>query len=1040
MSNQLVKKNPVEGYQNIFPKTWIDAIKDKESGVSLQEILQGFNMYFLSYNGSRALTRCKVPSVLRKEGLWITYVLYNHTVVTEWYNSDQIDDNSWSMDSNWRVASNALVGDISVSADGYWVINGEKTEAKAQGEQGVTPLLRVGANNKLQVSYNAGKAWKDISDYIVPRFKWNQGVGTTAGTIQISMDLGKTWTNLSNEITNNLRISRYIGINESLPTSGIAEGTIYMKGPYYNEGDTSNANPIYRMWIYAWKGNTLAWQDNGEFTTISADVVQERGTSTTEVMSQDAVTRELTKLEDEVNQLGQQVSLPERERLLLSECNTDDGYIKKTDGSFVRHLSYCVYTVSVEKFTCFFAELSAEADSYAISFIDESGHYIAESGIVGQNSIGTRELKFYKAESIPSLAKFVRFSTYKDIELKLWGVRSGIELRDVMKTLNLSTSFLSTTNYYNSANQYIRYSTLEAVATGGSITYFYKNDGYKKVVADIMCKTYNMLAIGFKDYKGDFITTQKYEALIGRNIYVVDVPDDANMIVVSNPEKDNDFNVWIFRNVPKEINKIDTVFSNAVQKNRFENYDVLKGYIRKAGYENAGQLTLSEGARTLIYKNQGIKTIDVWATFPGTEGVAASFNVISLYTVDGWLNGQGYMSSDSVSAIYGSVRKHYNVNVPANCGLILVTLNATNGVIDDNTAVIELNDGNKGNYLDDAHNISDMRFVLPSYYTESYLRNKISIIEARMKLNASNSDCFIWQTDEHFERSAGYSYGLIRILCNKLNIPRLFSGGDTAHMGINMDLVKLRRKAFDGKIYQVIGNHEYLSYTFETDGATTEDDIFYGLENYYGNDVVFGNKQRHYYYVNNDVQKIRYIVLSAFAQGDGVTNSATVGFEQAQLDWFENIALNVESGWSIIIFTHRLFEGSPSNTANTYIPQTCQPVADIIENYLGSGKIIAVFQGHTHYDMIKYLSNGTIPVIITTCDNNGLYRYDETLQEYVKNYDVERESGTIREHAFDVVTIDKTLKRISLVRIGCPARDGSEPNGELVEERIVYWQ
>ena len=299
MSNQLVKKNPAEGYQNVFPKTWIDAIKDKESGVSLQEILQGFNMYFLSYNGSRALTRCKVPTILRKEGLWITYVLYDHTVVTEWYNSDQIDDNSWSMDSNWRIASNNLVGDVSVSADGYWVINGEKTEARAQGEQGVTPLLRVGANNKLQVSYNAGKVWKDISDYIVPRFKWNQGVGTTAGTIQISMDLGKTWTNLSNEITNNLRISRYIGINESLPTSGVAEGTIYMKGPYYDESDTSNANPIYRMWVYAWKGNTLAWQDNGEFTAISARVVQERGNSTTEVMSQDAITRELTKLESE---------------------------------------------------------------------------------------------------------------------------------------------------------------------------------------------------------------------------------------------------------------------------------------------------------------------------------------------------------------------------------------------------------------------------------------------------------------------------------------------------------------------------------------------------------------------------------------------------------------------------------------------------------------------------------------------------------------------------------------------------------------------
>ena len=76
-----------------------------------------------------------------------------------------------------------------------------------------------------------------------------------------------------------------------------------MEGPYYDESDTSNTNPVYRMWIYAWKGNTLAWQDNGEFTSINAGVVQERGNSTTEVMSQDAITKELTKLES----LGQQV-------------------------------------------------------------------------------------------------------------------------------------------------------------------------------------------------------------------------------------------------------------------------------------------------------------------------------------------------------------------------------------------------------------------------------------------------------------------------------------------------------------------------------------------------------------------------------------------------------------------------------------------------------------------------------------------------------------------------------------------------------------
>lgn len=310
MSNQLIRKDYLEGYRRVFPKTFIDAIKDRESGASLADILQGFNMYFVVYNGSKESTRCSVPKSLRKEGLWITYVLYNHTVVTEWYNSDNIDDESFGSDDNWRQASNMLVGDLSISSDGYWVIKGEKTEAKAHGEDGITPMLRVGDTNKLQVSYNGGKSWEDISDYISPRFRWLQDT-TDNGIIQISMDLGNTWSDLSNPIASNLKISRYIGINEELPTSGIAEGTIYMKGPYYSEDDVNNHNPVYRMWIYAWKGNTLAWQDNGEFQSVAVGVLQEKGDSIYNVMSQAAVTNELNSLynrlviltEDEYEQL-----------------------------------------------------------------------------------------------------------------------------------------------------------------------------------------------------------------------------------------------------------------------------------------------------------------------------------------------------------------------------------------------------------------------------------------------------------------------------------------------------------------------------------------------------------------------------------------------------------------------------------------------------------------------------------------------------------------------------------------------------------------
>lgn len=305
MSQQLVKKGANGRIENVNPRSWIEAIKDKNTGQTLVEVLQGFNMYFLPYNGNTSATRCLVPTMLRKKGLWITYVKYDGNVYTEWYAASEIDDKSWGDSSNWRVGNNTLVGDITISANGNWVINGSETEFKAVGEKGNTPLLRV-ANNRLQVSYNLGEDYIDVTDNpVYTKFRWLGTTGDTqnniVGRIQSSTDEGKTWTNMSNDFTNNLHISRYIGVNESLPTSGIAEGTIYAKGPYYDEGDTLNDNPIYRLWVYAWKDNTLAWQDNGEFQSIAAGVVQDTGNSETEVMSQKAVTEEMWSMDKHIS-------------------------------------------------------------------------------------------------------------------------------------------------------------------------------------------------------------------------------------------------------------------------------------------------------------------------------------------------------------------------------------------------------------------------------------------------------------------------------------------------------------------------------------------------------------------------------------------------------------------------------------------------------------------------------------------------------------------------------------------------------------------
>lgn len=225
----------------------------------------------------------------------------------------------------WDYVKVIVDGNVTVGENGNWFNNGEDTgiPASVKGENGKTPVFRE-KDNTIQYSFD-NVNWITISDKIAPLFRWHATTGDTqannVGRIQISRD-NVTWTNLSGDIINNLHISRYIGADETLPTSGIAEGTIYAKGPYYDEGDTSNSNPIYRLWVYAWKGNTLAWQDNGEFTSIAAGVVQETGDNENAVMSQKAVTEELSELELGV---GQYFHSKKIERIEKSPEDKSDG-------------------------------------------------------------------------------------------------------------------------------------------------------------------------------------------------------------------------------------------------------------------------------------------------------------------------------------------------------------------------------------------------------------------------------------------------------------------------------------------------------------------------------------------------------------------------------------------------------------------------------------------------------------------------------------------------------------------------------------------
>ena len=318
MSNQLIKTTE-QGKENVFPRTRIQDLFDDTSGQKLIDILRSFNMMFVPYLGSKSYTRNQISPELRRQGLWLTYVIDN-TVYTEWYGEVAIDDTNWGSDSNWRQGSNALVGDLSISPNGTWVINGEDSGITIKGDKGDSPVIRIYDNriqvsydkgityedlnntpiyttfrtegNRLQVSTDLGTTWENCSEPIAAWFRWADVSGTgNVGKVQISRDQ-QNWSDLSPTITNNLYIKGYVDAIGNLP-SNAAIGDIYMVGPTYNESDVTHDYPHYRMWVKQSSG----WVDNGEYQS-NVQISQTTGQETGITMSQKAI----TKLNEEQDQ------------------------------------------------------------------------------------------------------------------------------------------------------------------------------------------------------------------------------------------------------------------------------------------------------------------------------------------------------------------------------------------------------------------------------------------------------------------------------------------------------------------------------------------------------------------------------------------------------------------------------------------------------------------------------------------------------------------------------------------------------------------
>ena len=318
---------------------------------------------------------------------------------------------------------------------------------------------------------------------------------------------------------------------------------------------------------------------------------------------------------------------------------------------------------------------------------------------------------------------------------------------------------------------------------------------------------------------------------------------------------------------------------------------------------------------------------------------------------------------------------------------------------------------------------------IPAYYhVNGYLDSRVEAIYKAISECSGEYESFFWITDIHWEPTLNtrFSPALIKYIASRTGISMILNGGDTGNSNVICEnaISQLRRAIGSDKVYTVTGNHEI------NDASRYEEPFQRVASELRGHceDIIYGNKDKSYFYFENNAAKVRYIGLSSF--GLFMNNDYATGYTDEQLEWFKNTALNVDDDWTIIIFTHSMFIAHTPDDKLLIAPAGADKFIDAIDNYAGKGKIACVLMGHSHKDRMHMGKTG-VPYVISASDRHATYHGD---------INVSRIPGTISEQHFEAVVWDKAARKINFFSIGANARDGIDDDpGEEVNVRTVHY-
>ena len=302
-----------------------------------------------------------------------------------------------------------------------------------------------------------------------------------------------------------------------------------------------------------------------------------------------------------------------------------------------------------------------------------------------------------------------------------------------------------------------------------------------------------------------------------------------------------------------------------------------------------------------------------------------------------------------------------------------------------------------------------------------------------------------------------------RVHCNAV-----FNLGDTVMMGkpstkeAYYSLQEVVGKTSEKEnAYYVVGNHDY-NHRSDVSPVGQEStwiipymDVYRILGKQHENDVVWGSKERMYYYKDFVEQKIRVIFLNTLDRPevwetiDGIQKEKYTWLmnviSATQTDWLVDVALNFsdkedKTEWSVIICSHV----TPSSTAewNDAPLLNATVLRQISEAFISGGvktpsftdttfdgwssynktvdftsqgamNLIGWFSGHSHIDTHSKV-NG-VNYVNTVCG----YTYNIQDSQAMSSYSMT--DGTYTEFGLDVCSLNKAQRKVTLHRFGVGA-------------------